>query len=181
MKHLVYFFLSLTLLSCSKSSNSPVQSTSTSGSIQYKINGDLFTIDNANLLNGEEVSVTRQLHGIGLPQTRYLLNAQIKPDFFLTITLVTDSLYEINYHYDSATVSNNFAEFTFDLDNKGQFRSLYFSTDHVDVNISSYKNSRVNGTFTGRLSEVTGSLSDYYKRGSIYITEGVFANVPVTY
>jgi hypothetical protein len=138
--------------------------TSTAGSIQYKINGSLVKIDNANLSNGERVAFAKQLHGIGLPSTRYLLNAQKGPDI-----------------YDSASVNNNFAEFTFDLDHKGQMISLFFSTDNVDVNISSYENSRISGTFTARLSIVTGSLSDYATCGSIFITEGVFNNVLVNY
>lgn len=77
----------------------------------------------------KKVAFAKQLQGIGLPETRYLLNAQKEPNNFLTITLVTDSLHEVNYHYDSASVNNNFAEFTFDIDNQGQSISLFFSSD----------------------------------------------------
>lgn len=97
------------------------------------------------------------------------------------MSVVTDSLVESDYHYDSAFVNNNFSLFTFDLDDKGQFMSLYFATDNADIHVSSNKNSRVSGTFKARFSIVTGSSSDYRTSGSIYITEGVFYNVPIIY
>src|SRR4029079_5326099 len=132
---------------------------------------------NVNFANNEGAVFVRLLKGPVLSQTRYLLNAQKKTDNVILTTIVTDSLHEINYHYDSAYNAANAGFFEFTLESQGIVSSLYISGDYIDINITSYKNSRVSGNFTAKVSP----LSDYNTRGTVLITDGVLDNVPVTY
>ena len=54
---------------------------------------------------------------------------------------------------------------------------IFFNGDYLDVNISSYKDGQVSGTFAGKLTTIPEI--DYSKRGEILITEGKLNNVPV--
>ena len=178
MKILLYTpILCIALLSCSKDKTNQTPAQSASGLIQYKVNGNLIVMDNTNILNNEGAIFAKQLKGSLLPETRYLLNAQKGTTNIILTAIVTDSLHQINYHYDSTYAQSNPIVFSFTLDYNGDVSSLNFNGDYFDVNISSYKNSRVTGTFSARLSP----LSDYIHRGSVLITDGVINNVPVTY
>ena len=105
-----------------------------------------------------------------------------KADNTIFINFTTDSLM-VNTYRDSFEVRNpafNFsALFHFhDLD----IRQI---GDHFTVNISSYNNGRVSGTFSGHLSGYipetsTGTLSNVYI-GPEVVTEGVINNIHVTY
>ena len=75
MKYFLYCILCFVILSCDKHSNDP-KPLSNAGYVQYNINGILTTMDNADFLNGEKVTCVKQLSGIGLPETRYVLNAE---------------------------------------------------------------------------------------------------------
>jgi len=65
----------------------------------------------------------------------------------------------------------------FDISFNGEIGTLSFGGDNFDINISSYKNRQISGTFSGKLS----STPDYNKRGNLVITEGVFNGIPVIY
>lgn len=181
MNKILIILSCITLFSCGKKSGTPATPPSSTGSIQYKVNGNLVSADNSNTVNGAGVVFAKQLKGTIVPATRYLLNAQKDANNSILTSIVTDSLLEINYHYDSAYYSNNSTVFQFTLDFNGQSGSLFFNGDFFDITISSYKNSRITGTFTAKLSPSAFGSSDYNNRGSLIITEGVLDNVPVTY
>jgi hypothetical protein len=166
------------LLSCGKKKDStPIPTVNTTGSVSYKVNGIVVTIDNANILSGEGVIFAKQLKGSILQATRYALNAQKGSNNALVLSIQTDSLQLIPYHYDSAAVSLNPGGLLFDLDFNGQIGALIFTGDTFDIEISSYQNSTISGTFSGKLS----SGPNYNSRGSILITEGEFKSIPVIY
>ena len=177
MKILSLLVLSIIWMSCNKDNTTSTPQFNTKGSIQYKVNGTAISIDNANVLSGEAVLFTKQLKGSMLAHTRYALKAQQGTSNALILNIQTDSLLQVNYHYDSVTVSTNPSELLFVVDLNGQVASLVFSTDNFDINITSYQNSAISGTFTGKLSP--GSA--YNTRGTFVITDGVFNNIPVTY
>jgi hypothetical protein len=179
MKILSCLFTCIVFLSCGKEKNYPFVPSSTSGLIQYKVNGQLVVMDNADTINKNGVSFAKQLKGF-LPETRYFLNAQKNGvDNSFVTSIVTDSLQLINYHYDSAYMhASATATFAFTYD--GQGGAIYYKGDYLDVNIFSYKNARVSGTFSAKLTPLAGIL-DYNNRSSVIITEGILDNVPVSY
>jgi hypothetical protein len=182
MKNIIIVIALMIFFSCNKDSDAPTQPQQiASSSISYKVNGTETTMDNANLAAGEGVLFSKQLKGTVLSQSRYLLNGQKGANNIILTTIVTDSLHEINYHYDSLYNAQNSGIFKFVLETDGIVSSLYFTGDYLDVNITSYKNSSVTGTFTAKVSPATGNPSDYIHRGSVLVTEGVFNNIPVTY
>jgi hypothetical protein len=176
MKKLLYFITCITLFSCSKDSNTP-SGTNASGSIQYKVNGNLIVIDNVDILSGQYAIFYKLLKGSTLVETVYELNAQKGANNVLAFALVSDSLKQISYHYDSIDVFTNPTAFNFALGYNGQLGAIFYNGDMLDVNISSYKNSRITGTFSAKLSPG----SDYNQRGTVLITEGVINNVQVVY
>jgi len=135
------------------------------------------TMDNANSSNGENVVFAKQLKGGVVPATRYLMNSQRGSNNVLLLSIASDSLQEINYYYDSTYQSNHPSELVFDISFNGEIGTLSFGGDNFDINISSYKNRQISGTFSGKLS----STPDYNKRGNLVITEGVFNGIPVIY
>lgn len=178
MRRLSCLLTFIVLLSCEKEKNYPFSPSSASGLIQYKVNGQLVVMDNADTLNKAGAVLTRQLKG-PLPETRYLLNAQNGIDNTIIAAIVIDSLQLINYHYDSSYLHTS-ASGTFALAYNGEGAVIHYKGDYLDVNIFSYKNARVSGTFSAKLTPLAGIL-DYSSRNSVVITEGVIDNVPVHY
>jgi len=174
----ICLLISIIFLSCGKEKKYPFQPSSQSGSIQYKINGQLIVMDNADTLNHGGAVIARQLKGL-LPETRYLINAQNGVDNTIVAAMVTDSLQLINYHYDSAFMRTS-ASGTFALAFNGQGAVIHYKGDYVDMNIFSYKNARISGTFSAKLTPLAG-VSDYSNRNSVIITDGKIDNVPVSY
>ena len=178
MKILSCFLICFIFLSCAKEKNYPFQPLSSAGLIQYKVNGQLVMMDNSDTVNKAGATLTRQLKGF-LPETRYLFNVQNGVDNIIIASIVTDSLQLINYHYDSAYMhSSTSATFAFAYD--GQGGVIHYKGDYLDVNIFSYKNARVSGTFSAKLTPLAGIL-DYNNRNSVIITDGIIDNVPVSY
>lgn len=178
MKKLLLFpIIFISMLSCSKpniteSINQPI---SENGSIQYKVNGELAVIDNVNYMGAQYVLCAKQIRGLILPKTRYLLNAQKGVNNLFIFPIVTDSLQQKHYHSDSTTGGGLVTLTLFN----GNESAIVFSADYLDVNIASYKNSRISGTFTGRFTPL--SSSTFGVPGSIFITEGIINNVQVIY
>jgi hypothetical protein len=178
MRLQICLFIGVILLSCGKVKNYPFEPSSESGSIQYKINGQLTVMDNVDTLNHGGAVINRQIKGL-LPDTRYLINAQNGVDNTLVAAIVTDSLQLINYHYDSVYMRTS-ASAIFALAYNGQGAVIHYKGDYIDVNIFSYKNSRISGTFSAKLTPLEG-IADYNNRNSIIITDGKIDNVPVNY
>ena len=182
MKLLLLISSIVILSSCKKGAdpndqNNPV--TPAEGSIEYRVNGNLFTIDNTKMLDSEYVTIRKEWSA-NIPTTRYIINEQKDANNFMAFTILTDSLLLANYHYDSIDQRNNAPTFSFNLGYNGLISSLFFNGDYLDVNISSYKNGRVSGTFTGKATPYSFTYG-YGIKNSFVITEGKLNNIPVTY
>lgn len=180
MKIFTIIVFATIFLSCKKDDQNSPDSPSTPGSISYKVNGVQVTMDNKNLLSGEGVMFAKQLEGSVVASTRYLMNAQKGVNNLSTFAIVTDSLKTTNYHYDSAYNNKNFGLFMFTVMADGNQSMLYYNSDYLDINITSYKNGRISGTFSAKTTPMKGGLN-YDNKGTILITDGKLNNVPVTY
>ena len=171
----VIFFL----FSCSQSTDpSPTQQPSLYGKISYKVNGQLVTFDNANIINGEYCIFAKQLSG-SLPYTRYLFNGQKGLNELLVFPIKTDSLSVRNYYIDSANIPPADIIYT---SHNGQTSDLFFSTDFFSINITSHSNGKISGNFTGKMTPFSISTPiNYDLRGTVQITEGIIDNVKCTY
>lgn len=166
--------------SCSKDKDNP-GNVSASGSISYKVNGNLVTMDNANILNGEGVAFAKQLKGSILTNTRYLLNAQKGINNILSFTIQTDTLQQQSYRIDSIAVFSSGVGNIGSVMFNGQMAGVFFDGDVFDSKITSYSNSKVSGTFSAKLTPIDGFKIDYGKKSTIIITEGKLNNIPVSY
>ena len=178
MRIRIGLLIGVIFLSCYKVKDYPFQPSSESGSIQYKLNGQIIVMDNADTLNHGGALISRQLKGL-LPETRYLINAQNGVDNTLVAAMVTDSLQLISYYYDSAYMCTS-SSATFALAYNGQGAVIHYKGDYIDVNIFSYKNGRISGTFSAKLTPL-GGIADYGNRNSVIVTEGKIDNVSVNY
>jgi hypothetical protein len=178
MRFLFFLLTSLIIISCEKIDNTPAPPSSASGLIQYKVNGQLVIIDNADSINGASVSIAKQLKGY-LPDTRYLLHGQKGVEEMLIASMVTDSLKKDRYHYDSAYMHAAVSG-TFTLTYHGDGCIIYFKDDYFEINITSFKNGRVTGNFSAKLTPLTGIL-DYGSGGSVIVSDGLINNVSVSY
>ncbi|HEY9362745.1 MAG TPA: hypothetical protein VIQ00_05760 [Chitinophagaceae bacterium] len=183
MKNVILILCSLFILSCSKDATGPDNSVSGSGSIEYKVNGNLFKIENVNIQNGESVVFAKQLQGSIIPATRYLLNGQKGVNNFIGFAIVTDSLQSKEYHYDSTLIHTGISKYSFTFDYNGQIAGLFFNGDYFDVNITSYKNGRISGTFNAKFTPLAGAGGglNYNSRNSIAVTDGKLNDVQVIY
>ena len=179
MKSLTIVLTAVIFYSCSKDTNIPPDATA-SGLIQYKINGTDVVINNVDVSSGQFVAFYKQPKGIA-PETRYLLNAQKGANNLLIFPIVTDSLHEKNYHYDSTSLHNKPAAFAFSLEHTGETSTIVYHTDNFHVNISSYKNGRISGTFDGKFTPYSTQGVSFDDRGTIIISEGKMINVPVIF
>ena len=99
----------------------------------------------------------------------------------IELNIFTDTLEAKNYHYDSVDVAgySNYV-ITLRVTYQGQTSVINYKDDFADFNISSYKNSRVSGTFTGKLTPEAIPIG-FGEAGSINITEGKINDVKVIY
>jgi hypothetical protein len=175
----------LTLLSCSKE-----EKTADEGTIRYKINGELVTYDNKQAESEDLLYVAggkNRIYPMG--DVFYVIEGhshKSNKELFQAM-IFTDSLLVQNYRYDSSDLNlygpilNIDHNISVPQPSTAEVRSsLYFAGDYVNINVTSYSNGRVSGTFTARLSPQTANYFDYEKRGSILITEGQFSNVKLT-
>lgn len=175
----MHLVLLLALISCSKPKND-TENTNVSGSISYTVNGTTITMNNVDISTGEGVVIAKQLKGDLISSTRYLLNAQKGLNNFLGVVIISDSLKVAGYHCDSTQLDNlNFMAVD-NLNYNGQISSLYYNGDYLDVQITSYKNNRVSGTFSGKFTPQK-NVFDYAFHGTVVITDGKLNNVPVIY
>jgi hypothetical protein len=149
------------------------------GSIKYKVNGAQLSYT-ANASNVEYALISKQLAGNVITKTRYVINAQQGSNNIIQIGLVTDSLKLQNYTYDSAYYRANIGVAISNSLFNGTQSTIWYNGDYLNVNITSYSNGIVNGTFTAKLTPISPSLN-YNTRGSVLITEGEINNLKVTY
>lgn len=168
----------LFIISCSDSTPEP--SNSATGSISYKVNGQLVVYDNANFSSGEYAGLAKQLRGTAIPATRYVVNAQKGSSNLLQSGIITDSLTVGTFRYDSVSVATGAAFLANNVLYNGAASTVFYNGDFLEFKITSHTGGRVSGTFTGRMSPLAGALS-YATKGTTVITEGVINNVPVIY
>jgi hypothetical protein len=168
-------FLICALAACNKDSNTPSGATTT-GNIQYKVNGAAFAIDNVDILSGQFVLFQKQLAPF-VPTTRYTFNAQKGANNIVLFSIITDSLKKITYHYDSTALSIGS---TVGIVYNGQPAYALKKNDYFDITITDYSTSKVSGTFTAKLTPAT-STGTIGTPSSVIITEGKLNNVQVIY
>jgi hypothetical protein len=92
-----------------------------------------------------------------------------------TFTFYTDSLKVGNYKYTATQAY---------VTDFGYPCYMAGPTDNMNINVTSYKNGRVSGNFTGQISPATmqGPYGPVFGTfGSVVIKNGLFSNVPVIY
>ena len=171
----IIFFLFI-ILSCSKSNSGSDSKTPDPGFVEFKINGG----------SAVHIEYSNPIYHYALlfyKDARYSLSAFFGNEANSTIdlTIFTDSLETKNYHYDSLDVErSDLHVITLRITDKDQTWLIHYKGDFADINISSYKDSRISGTFTGKL---TPRLSNggFGPAGTINITEGKINEVKVLY
>ncbi len=172
------FFAITIFSSCSKNSNTTSPSID-EGSFQYKVNGNLVTINNGNI-SSEYAVFFKILRGNLIQNTSYMFNGQKGSNNVFVFGIQSDSLSIRTYTYDStyASSSNILTTMTYN----GQQSLLFYNGDNLSINITSYLNGFISGNFTAKFTPITNSPNiDYSKRGTTLITEGQFRNIKCTY
>lgn len=166
-------------LSCKKSNLSSDPITPDPGSVEFKINGSAVKMIYSNYVYHNPLDFSK------LPPftvgPRYSLFGWESLNTYIDLNIFTDTLETKSYHYDSVDVARDGAYvITLRVTYFGQTSVIYYKDDFADFNISSYKNSRVSGIFTGKLTPET-LPTGFGAAGSINITEGKINDVKVVY
>ena len=96
----------------------------------------------------------------------------------MTFMIFSDSLAVGNYNCTSVYGDM----FVLDYNNADAF--LHAPTDNISINITSYTNGHISGTFSGKLTPMVSAgypTNTYGTPGSVIITKGSFKDVPVFY
>jgi hypothetical protein len=175
--YVTLFAVTILLPSCFKKSIADAMLNSAKGetaTLSYEINGTPVTIsvkDADNGLGGYYTLSCQKSNG-------YNLNGISNYGEF-TFTFYTDSLKAGNYKYTSLYYSGMYI-----TDFQGQPCYIAEATDNMNFTITSYKDGRINGNFTGQITPAVmqGPYGNVYgASGSVVIKNGTFSNVPVVY
>ncbi|HEV7330673.1 MAG TPA: hypothetical protein VGN63_06515 [Flavisolibacter sp.] len=148
-------------------------SQSTTATLRYEINGNPVTLSVKNA--GNQAVGSRTLYcekAVG-----YVLSGVSSAGEFV-FTFYTDSLMVGNYSY----TSNLGPLFVTTFEGKPQY--VYGPSDHMNFSVTSHKDGRISGKFSGQLTPaiVPGYPNNVYGTpGSVLIRNGSFDNVPVFY
>ena len=146
---------------------------SPTATLKYEINGAPVTVSVKNAANQPIGSRTLYCEKAG----GYILSGGTGPEA-LIFTFYTDSLKPGNYEYISSYGRSYVTTF------EGRAQYVYGPTDHMRFTVTSHKDGRISGTFSGQLTPVirTGAINDEYGTfGSVVIRNGSFKDVPVYY
>jgi hypothetical protein len=172
-------FISLNL-SCKKSNPSSGSVTPDPGFVEFKINGSAVKIIYSNYAYRSPLFFQKiPPPNIG---THYSLNGS-ELNSNIELNIFTDSLETKNYHYDSLDVAHSYNDIlviSLRVTYNGQTSYIHYKDDFADFNISSYKNSRVSGTFMGKLTPKI-LPTGFGEASSINIAEGKINDVKVIY
>ena len=148
---------------------------SITATLSYKING-----------NPVNISLADADHQNSYPY--YTLACSKNPGYYsmegisnsgeTTFTFYTDSLAVGNYKYTGAYLDMFFISYN------GTNEFVHAPQDSMSINITSYKNGHISGNFSGALTPMIAAgnpNNTYGTPGSVLITNGSFANVPVFY
>ena len=174
----IIFFLFINL-SCSKNNSGSDPNISDEGYVDFKINGSAVHIKYSNPVY-HYVLFFQKIPPI-TTGTRYSLSGGDEENSSIDLNIFTDSLETKNYHYDSLDVERSYVYvITLRITYSNQTSVIHYKGDFVDINISSYKGSRISGTFTGQLTPQLNT-GGFGTAGSINITEGKISEVKVIY
>lgn len=147
----------------------------TKATMSYEINGTTVNV------TGKEVAYPggnyQTLQCERTTSYGYLFSAVID-NGELVFPFFTDSLKVGNYKY----ISNYGPFYVTTFEGRPQY--VHGPTDNMDFNITSYKNGRISGNFSGQLTPAIsqGPIDIVYGTlGSVVIKNGTFNNVPVVY
>ncbi len=175
--YVTLFAVTILFSSCFKKSIADAMLNTAKGgtaTLSYEINGTPVTIsvrDADNQVGGYYSLSCEKYNG-------YNLNGMSNYGEF-TFSFYTDSLKPGNYNYTSLYYRGMYI-----TDFQGKPCYIAEATDNMNVNVTSYKNGRINGNFTGQLTPAVtqGSYGNVYgASGSVVIKNGSFSNVPVVY
>ena len=141
--------------------------------MSYEINGNPVTIKVEDAQ--QQVSGSRTL--VCEKSNIYFLSG-ISNSGELVLTIFTDSLKLENYQYLGSYGALYVTTF------QGTPQYVYGPTDHLTINITTYQNGYISGSFSGRITPavIPGFPNNVYgDLGSVVITNGIFKNVPVIY
>ena len=183
MKNVIICLFAATFFaSCTKDSN-PGNNTPTiaDGTFQYKVNGNLVTINGGNITSAEYAIFFKQLAGSYIPQTRYIFNGQKGANNVWVFGIQTDSLTVRNFTYDSTYYTTSL--FIFTLAYNGQQSAILYGGDNMNINVTSYSNGLISGNFTAKFTPFgsIGTVPNYSTKGTTLITEGQFKNIKCIY
>lgn len=170
--------LSCLFASCLKQSipdamlNKPGKNNQTA-TMSYEINGKLVSVSVKDSDNGIGGFRTLECVKAG----GYILSAVIGSGDF-EFTFYTDSLIVGNYQYLSRFGPSYVTTF------EGRPQYVYGPSDNMSFTVTSYKDGRISGNFTGQLTPAISSgypNNVYGTPGSVVIRNGSFSNIPVIY
>ena len=172
----LYIILISFNLSCKKS-NVDLK-TPDPGTVEFKINGSAVKMIYSNYIY--QVSLLFFNINVGNAPPHYPLDGS-ELNSNIELNIFTDSLETKSYHYDSLDVARvNVYVITLRVTYNGQTSVIHYKDDFADINITSHKNSRVSGTFTGKLTPEILPIG-FGEPSSINITEGKINDVKVIY
>ena len=174
--YLALFSITIVLSSCLKQSIADAMLNSTKGAtatMSYEINGTpvKISVSDADNWNGGYYTLSCQKSG------GYVLSGVGDYGEFV-FTFFTDSLKVGNYKYTSSSGPMYVTDF------QGQPSYVAGPTDNMNFNVTSYKDARISGNFSGQITPAVmqGPYGNVYGTyGSVVIKNGSFNNVPVVY
>lgn len=149
------------------------QGSNTTATMRYEVNGNPVTIAVTDADNQNPGYYT-----LSCSKSSFYILSGVSNSGEITFMFYTDSLSEKNYRYDRM-----YGEMFF-LDYNGTAEYVAGPTDYMSFTITSYKNGRISGNFSGQLTPLITAgnpVNTYGPRGSVLITNGSFQNVPVLY
>ena len=170
------FAITILLSSCFKKSIADAMLDSAKGAtatLSYEINGTPVTISERDADNQSGGYYTLSC----VKSNGYDLSGVSSFGEF-TFTFPTDSLKVGNYKYTSGSGPMYITDYN------GQPCYVAGPTDNMNFNVTSYKDGRISGNFTGQItpSVTQGTYGNVYGAfGSVVIKNGFFSNVPVLY
>ena len=152
-----------------------------------KKSGGRVTATMSYAVNGDPVNISVENAGNQNPNS-FRLGCIKYPGYYsfegvastgdLSFSFPTDTLTTGSYEYGA------YARELYFMSYNGQAEFIYGPTDNMKFTVTSHSNGYISGTFSGQLTPMVSSGpvgNSYGDPGSILITNGSFANVPVFY
>jgi hypothetical protein len=165
MRGVLYVFSILFITSCSKDSSDPAEKSS----LQYKANGSLFTYNDLN-----EIKITKQnlTAGSSYKSAFYLEAQKEKAQIDLRFMSKTSAAIAVENYTLTAPVIEGSTKYSV---GEGYFDGTDYidkTGDYSNVTITKLDNGYASGTFSARLTLVTGTTQ-------LLITEGTFKHLRI--